>query len=178
MGKRSWENSITADRSATLVAIADRLGVSPFFLFIAFCTLPSACLCPASLGDSSCDTPIPKIFMLTILATNASSGSTTVSKWPHTKNDSIFTHRGLPLFSNQPSVRLTQDQKGLFKACNGAECKGFIKRPPKKGKAQGVFKIVSHAHWWATKKVYAKLANTLKSCLRSVQEHTLLNQSN
>ncbi|KAG5571570.1 hypothetical protein H5410_061336, partial [Solanum commersonii] len=29
----------------------------------------------------------------------------------------------LPLFSNQPSLQLTQDQKGLYKACNGAECK-------------------------------------------------------
>ncbi|KAG5586167.1 hypothetical protein H5410_046601, partial [Solanum commersonii] len=46
-----------------------------------------------------------------------------VSKCPHIKNDSIFTHRGLPLFSNRLSVRLTEDQKGLFKACNGAECK-------------------------------------------------------
>ncbi|KAG5630813.1 hypothetical protein H5410_002530 [Solanum commersonii] len=34
-----------------------------------------------------------------------------------------FTYR-LPLFSNQQLFQLTQDQKGLFKACNGAECKG------------------------------------------------------
>jgi len=33
---------------------------------------------------------------------------------------------GLPLFSNQHSFQLTQDQKGLFKACNGAECKGMV----------------------------------------------------
>ncbi|KAG5572221.1 hypothetical protein H5410_061987 [Solanum commersonii] len=29
----------------------------------------------------------------------------------------------LPLFSNQHSFQLTQDNKGLFKACNGVECK-------------------------------------------------------
>ncbi|KAG5605921.1 hypothetical protein H5410_027413, partial [Solanum commersonii] len=46
-----------------------------------------------------------------------------VSKCPHMKNDSIFTHRGFPLFSNRLSIRLTQDQKGLSKACNGDECK-------------------------------------------------------
>ncbi|KAG5631638.1 hypothetical protein H5410_003355 [Solanum commersonii] len=30
---------------------------------------------------------------------------------------------GLPIFSNQHLLQLTQDQKGLFKACNEAECK-------------------------------------------------------
>ena len=44
------------------------------------------------LIDSNCDTPSPKILMLTILATCASSSSTKISKCPHTKNDSIFTH--------------------------------------------------------------------------------------
>ena len=33
---------------------------------------------------------------------------------------------GLPLFSNQHSLQLTQDYKGLFKACNGAECQGMV----------------------------------------------------
>ncbi|KAG5631224.1 hypothetical protein H5410_002941 [Solanum commersonii] len=47
------------------------------------------------LKDSSCETPLSKILKLTILASNASSSST----------------------------KLTQDQKGFFKACNGAECK-------------------------------------------------------
>ncbi|KAG5580281.1 hypothetical protein H5410_050908, partial [Solanum commersonii] len=45
------------------------------------------------LKDSNYDTPLPKIFMLAILATCASSSSTKVSKCPHVKNDSIFTHR-------------------------------------------------------------------------------------
>ena len=49
--------------------------------------------CP--LKDSSCDSPLPKNLMLTILASNASSSSTKVLKCPHTKNDSIFTHNGL-----------------------------------------------------------------------------------
>ena len=44
------------------------------------------------LKDSSCDTPLSKILKLAILATNASSSSTTVSECPHTKNDSIITH--------------------------------------------------------------------------------------
>ncbi|KAG5571227.1 hypothetical protein H5410_060993 [Solanum commersonii] len=47
------------------------------------------------LKDSSCDTLLSKILKLTILALNASSSST----------------------------KLTQDKKGLFKACNGAEFK-------------------------------------------------------
>ncbi|KAG5570980.1 hypothetical protein H5410_060746 [Solanum commersonii] len=37
----------------------------------------------------------------------------------------------LPVFSNQHLFQLTQDQEGLFKACNGAECKGvpFFSKP-------------------------------------------------
>uniref|UniRef100_M1E0F9 Integrase core domain containing protein n=1 Tax=Solanum tuberosum TaxID=4113 RepID=M1E0F9_SOLTU len=44
--------------SATLVGITYQLGDSPFFWFIAFCGLPSACLCPRSLGSISllCET--------------------------------------------------------------------------------------------------------------------------
>ncbi|KAG5585583.1 hypothetical protein H5410_046017 [Solanum commersonii] len=30
----------------------------------------------------------------------------------------------LPVFSNRHLLQLTQDQKGLFKACKRAECKG------------------------------------------------------
>ena len=33
---------------------------------------------------------------------------------------------GLPLFSSKHSFQLTQDQKGLFKSCNGDECKGMV----------------------------------------------------
>ncbi|KAG5610140.1 hypothetical protein H5410_021421, partial [Solanum commersonii] len=35
----------------------------------------------------------------------------------------MFSPTDLPLFSNRLLNWLTQDQKGLFKACNGAECK-------------------------------------------------------
>ncbi|KAG5620020.1 hypothetical protein H5410_005238 [Solanum commersonii] len=49
------------------------------------------------LKDSSCDTPLPKILMLSILATCASSNST--------------------------KIQLTQDQKGLSKAYNGLSAK-------------------------------------------------------
>ncbi len=38
----------------------------------------------------------------------------------------MFSPIGLPLFSNQHLFQLTQDQKGLFKACNRAECKGMV----------------------------------------------------
>ena len=104
------------------------------------------------LKDSSCYSPLSKTLKFTILASNASSSSTNVLKFPHTKDDSIFTTMvqqfitpesqstltltkvntcmtppiGLPLFSNQHLFQLTQDQKGLFKACNRAECKGII----------------------------------------------------
>ncbi|KAG5590606.1 hypothetical protein H5410_041120 [Solanum commersonii] len=103
------------------------------------------------LKDSSCDTPLSEILKLTILASNASSNSTMVFKYPHTKNYSIFTQWfnhskfwnqmqrslsqrrtqymlspiGFPVFSNQQLFQLTQDQKGIFKGCNGAECKGL-----------------------------------------------------
>ncbi|KAG5615165.1 hypothetical protein H5410_014989 [Solanum commersonii] len=51
---------------------------------------------------------------------------------------------GLPVFSHQQLFQLTQDLKGLFKACNGAERKGMFH--PKKAKSQGVFKRGSHTH--------------------------------
>ncbi|KAG5606383.1 hypothetical protein H5410_027875 [Solanum commersonii] len=51
-----------------------------------------------ALKDLSCDSPLPKNLKLTLLASNASSSST----------------------------KLIQDQKGIFKACNGAECKGMV----------------------------------------------------
>ncbi|KAG5571857.1 hypothetical protein H5410_061623, partial [Solanum commersonii] len=60
------------------------------------------------LKDSSCDSPISKNLMLTILTSNASSSLTKVFKCPHTRSNSKFTHN---------------DQKGLFKACYRAECK-------------------------------------------------------
>ncbi|KAG5599598.1 hypothetical protein H5410_030968 [Solanum commersonii] len=66
-----------------------------------------------ALKDSSCDSLISKNLILTIRASNASSSSTKVFKCPHTRNDSIFTQW----------FALTQDQKGLFKACNRTECK-------------------------------------------------------
>ena len=47
-----------------------------------------------ALRDSSCDSPISKNLILTILASNASSSSTKMLKCPYTKNDSIFTHNG------------------------------------------------------------------------------------
>ncbi|KAG5571973.1 hypothetical protein H5410_061739 [Solanum commersonii] len=38
----------------------------------------------------------------------------------------IISPIGLPVFSNQHLFQLTHDQKGLLKACNGAECKGVL----------------------------------------------------
>ncbi|KAG5614960.1 hypothetical protein H5410_014784 [Solanum commersonii] len=51
-----------------------------------------------ALKVSSCDSPLLKNLKLIILAANASSRLT----------------------------KLIQDQKGLFKACNGAECNGMV----------------------------------------------------
>ncbi|KAG5630133.1 hypothetical protein H5410_001850 [Solanum commersonii] len=67
-----------------------------------------------ALKDLSCYSPISMKIMFTILDSNANSGSTKVFEWPNRKNDSIISHN------------LSQDQKGLFKACTGAECKGMI----------------------------------------------------
>ncbi|KAG5595227.1 hypothetical protein H5410_036459 [Solanum commersonii] len=44
-----------------------------------------------TLKDSSCDSPISKNLMLSMLASNASLSSTKVFKCPHIRNDSIFT---------------------------------------------------------------------------------------
>ncbi|KAG5571402.1 hypothetical protein H5410_061168 [Solanum commersonii] len=40
------------------------------------------------------------------------------------KNTIILSPISLPIFSNRQLFQLTKDQKGLFKACNGAESKG------------------------------------------------------
>ncbi|KAG5595134.1 hypothetical protein H5410_036366, partial [Solanum commersonii] len=60
------------------------------------------------LKDSNCDTPLPKILMLAILATCASSSSTKVSKCPHESDTvlilkkrntmHVFTHRFALIF--------------------------------------------------------------------------------
>uniref|UniRef100_M1DL12 Uncharacterized protein n=1 Tax=Solanum tuberosum TaxID=4113 RepID=M1DL12_SOLTU len=52
-----------------------------------------------ALKESSRDSPLSKILKLTILASNSSSSST----------------------------KVTPDQRGLLKACNGAECKELRK---------------------------------------------------
>ena len=44
--------------------------------------------------EESGDLPFPNILKLTILSSNASSSSKKVLKFPHTKNDSIYTHNG------------------------------------------------------------------------------------
>ncbi|KAG5610209.1 hypothetical protein H5410_021490, partial [Solanum commersonii] len=81
-----------------------------------------------ALKDSSCDPPLSKALKLTILSSNASSSSTKIrnqnATLTLTKMNTMhdFTHK-LPLFSNQQLFQLTQDQKGLFKACNGLSAK-------------------------------------------------------
>ena len=106
-----------------------------------------------ALKDSNFDAPLSKILKFTILASNANSSSTKAFECPHTNDDSIFTRIciinlkfrnqiqrshsqrwtqcmlspiGLPVFSNQHLLQLTQDQKGLLKAYNGVECKGVV----------------------------------------------------
>ena len=49
------------------------------------------------LKGSSCDTPLPKILMITILATNESSSSTILSEFPHTNDDPIYSQRVINL---------------------------------------------------------------------------------
>uniref|UniRef100_M1DG13 Uncharacterized protein n=1 Tax=Solanum tuberosum TaxID=4113 RepID=M1DG13_SOLTU len=62
-------------------------------------TQPTHARVNCALKDLSCYSPLSKFLNFTILASNASSSST----------------------------KLTQDRKGLFKACNGAECKGGVR---------------------------------------------------
>ncbi|KAG5575810.1 hypothetical protein H5410_055944 [Solanum commersonii] len=66
-----------------------------------------------ALKDSSCNSPISKNLMLTILASNASSSSTKVFKCPHTKNDSIFTQSS-PFKSSKSEAMLTLTKKSIM----------------------------------------------------------------
>ncbi|KAG5586284.1 hypothetical protein H5410_046718 [Solanum commersonii] len=52
------------------------------------------------LKDSSCDSPLSKILKFTILASNASSSSTKVLKYPHNKDALIFTHNSSTIYSS------------------------------------------------------------------------------
>ncbi|KAG5585684.1 hypothetical protein H5410_046118, partial [Solanum commersonii] len=63
-----------------------------------------------ALKDSGYDSPFSKNLKLTILASNASSSSTKVLKFPHTKNDSIFTHIGSQ-FKAPKSMQCSHSQK-------------------------------------------------------------------
>ncbi|KAG5590882.1 hypothetical protein H5410_041396, partial [Solanum commersonii] len=81
-----------------------------------------------ALKDSSCDLPLLKNFKLTILASNTSSSLTKLRNQIQRSHSQRCTQCmtspiGLPIFSNQPLFQLTQDQKGIYKACNRAECK-------------------------------------------------------
>ncbi|KAG5594916.1 hypothetical protein H5410_036148 [Solanum commersonii] len=103
-----------------------------------------------------------------------------------TKMDTCMTSPiGLPLFSNQTSLQLNQDQKGVFEACNGAECKGeWIKRGhicssffQEKDKAQRVFKQVHTSHKVDHKRGILSKCFTLQNCgLRSFKELASLSQ--
>ncbi|KAG5585236.1 hypothetical protein H5410_045670, partial [Solanum commersonii] len=79
------------------------------------------------LKDSSCDTPLPKISHAhnTCYLCKFQLNKKIHMQRSHSQRGTqcLFSPIDLPLFSNQSSVRLAQDQKGLSKACNGAECK-------------------------------------------------------
>ncbi|KAG5605077.1 hypothetical protein H5410_026569, partial [Solanum commersonii] len=81
------------------------------------------------LKDSSCDTPLPKILMLAILATCASSrlinSRSEIRCNAHTQKEEqcMFSPIGLPLFSNRFFIRFTPVKKGLSKACKGMSAK-------------------------------------------------------
>ena len=105
-----------------------------------------------ALKYSSCVSPLWNILKLIILASNASSSSTKVLKCPNNKDHSMFTHNfsiiycsrttyisltdkdehiddfthRFALIFNQYLFQFTQDQKGLFNACNMTECQGII----------------------------------------------------
>ncbi|KAG5571734.1 hypothetical protein H5410_061500, partial [Solanum commersonii] len=73
-----------------------------------------------ALKDSNCDSPLSK--MVKFKLNKESHTTLTLTK----TNICMTLPIGLPLFSNQHSFQLIQDQKGLFKACNGAKFKeGF-----------------------------------------------------
>ncbi|KAG5610873.1 hypothetical protein H5410_022154 [Solanum commersonii] len=103
-----------ADHSAQLVGIADTLGDSPFGRFHRLLALAF------------------NIFALRVIGrySTTSWNYSVTRQLLHFIANLIFSFRaqhtgtkGLPVFSNQHLFQLTQDQKGLFKACNGVECK-------------------------------------------------------
>ena len=99
-----------------------------------------------ALKGSSNDSPLSKILNFTILASNVSSSSRKVLKFPHTKmiqhlqkmfqhfivpeshttltltkiSIHMASHIGFPFYSKQYSLQLSQDQKVIFKPCNRA----------------------------------------------------------
>ena len=101
------------------------------------------------LKDSSCDTPLPKILMLAILATCAiklnrkylSAITSRMIPYSHTevnqfkiRNQMQRSHSkrgtqcmsspiGLPVFSNQHDIKLNQDHKGLSRLVMGLRVK-------------------------------------------------------
>ncbi|KAG5616397.1 hypothetical protein H5410_016221 [Solanum commersonii] len=95
-----------------------------------------------ALKDSNCDSSLSKMLKLTIRASNASSSSTKVLKCPHTKTIP-YSHKVLQQFivSKSPTtLTLTKmntcmtspiDHKGLFKACNRVDCKGWVPSFPR-----------------------------------------------
>ena len=52
-----------------------------------------------ALKDSNCDSPLSKMIKLTILASNSSLSSIKVLKWPHNKDNSIFTQNPSTIWS-------------------------------------------------------------------------------
>ncbi|KAG5600634.1 hypothetical protein H5410_032004 [Solanum commersonii] len=69
-----------------------------------------------ALKDSSCDSPIAKSLMLTILTSNASSSLDKVFECPHTKNDFILTHNGSIISSSRIKCN-AHSQKDEDNAC-------------------------------------------------------------
>ncbi|KAG5619774.1 hypothetical protein H5410_004992, partial [Solanum commersonii] len=74
------------------------------------------------LKDSSCDTPLPKILMLAILATCASSRIRCNAHNKKEEHNACFTHIFALIFQST-SIRLAQHQKGVSKAFTKDECK-------------------------------------------------------
>ncbi|KAG5605524.1 hypothetical protein H5410_027016 [Solanum commersonii] len=73
---------------------------------------------------------------------------------------------GLPLFSIQHSFQLTQDHKGLFNTCNGAECKErsqlFKFLPRKRIRLKRVQARFTHLTRLATNEVYCQIVSLFK----------------
>ncbi|KAG5631852.1 hypothetical protein H5410_003569 [Solanum commersonii] len=130
------------DHSTKLVGIADQLGDLPFGLVqrrpaLAFCIILFWIIRRHSTNSWNCSATRQLLLfttdlILSFMCRHTRTKGKDKTFWRHAEwvqrflDIHFFVLSGLPVFSDQHLFQLTQDQKGLFKACYGDECKGMV----------------------------------------------------